>query len=80
MLRGSLPDVRGRDEYDAKIEVMIDANGYPVMNTLRITGQVGGSARFAIESWIREAAFIPGKRDGTPVAMLFVTGIRRTVR
>ena len=80
MLRGDVPRITGMEEMDAKIEVLIDANGEPVMSTLKITGRVGGNGRFALESWIRDAAFLPAKRGGTPVAGLFTMQLRRTVR
>ena len=78
LLRGEQPRIR--EEYDAKIEVMIDKNGEPDMQSLKISGRVGGSARLALESWIQYSSFVPARRDGVPVAGLFVMRMTQTIR
>jgi hypothetical protein len=80
MIRGPVPDFRGRfDPIDTKLEVMIDANGDPVMNTLKFTGTISGASRDAVRDWIQRSRFRPALQGKTPVAAVYTTEIKTTV-
>jgi hypothetical protein len=66
-LRGGSPPSM-REEVRLHIEVLIGADGTPDMRTLKVSGKGAGMAHAAIESWIQDSMFTPGKRNGVPVA------------
>jgi hypothetical protein len=65
-----------REEVDIRYQVLIDAEGQPDLATLKVTGKGSGSARNAIEDWIRNSTFKPAMQDGHPVAALYKGGIK----
>ena len=74
---GPRPEIR--EEVDLRYEVMIDAQGQPDLSTLKVTGKGSGSARTAIEDWIRNSTFKPGMLNGQPVPALYKGGIKSRI-
>jgi len=77
-LRGG-PPPEIREVVDIRYEVLVNADGQPDLRTLKVTGKGAGSARTAIEDWIRNSMFKPAMQDGLPVAGLYKGGIRTRV-
>jgi hypothetical protein len=80
--RGAPPELRiysipasGRPPIRLRIEVLIDSQGRPEMNTLKVTGPGAAENRAAIERWIEQAMFRPAQRGGQPVAGMYRTGL-----
>lgn len=78
--RGSFPELRisGPNPADRpvariRIQVMIDPQGRPDLNTLRVSGLGASENRLAIERWISSASFRPAMRNGQPVSGLYET-------
>ena len=71
MLPGDPP--KGTGFEDMLIEVMIDAEGHPDMQTLRITGKTTIPGRESLTQWVRESKYTPARQDGQPVAAMFRT-------
>lgn len=61
---------------DAKVEVMIDQQGYPDMPTLRISGRVSAANREVLRLWIQDSRYTPAQQGGQPVPGLFEMSIR----
>ncbi len=76
MMRGDGPRLRSTGAFDARIEVVIDADGQPRMNTLHITGLTNEILRQDIEQWIAQSAFEPAKKDGVPVSGVIKIAVR----
>jgi len=85
LLSGLRPDLRfprlgpGR-AVDIRVEVQIDANGRPDVETLRITGDGAAENRDVITRWLQTSSFQPAQRDGRSVPGTFRTGFRVEVR
>jgi hypothetical protein len=77
-LRGG-PPPEIREVADLRYEVLINSDGQPKLSTLKVTGKGSGSARVAIEDWIRNSTFSPAMRDGQPVAALYKGGIKMRI-
>lgn len=75
---GPPPEIR--EQVDIRIEVLIDAEGQPDLKTLRVTGLGSGSARSAIEEWIRSSTFKPAMQDGHPVSAPIQLGLKTEIR
>lgn len=65
---------------DVRIEVMIDADGRPDLNTLLVTGHGAAENRGVLSEWIRMSTFRPGELDGRRVAALYKTTVRASRR
>jgi hypothetical protein len=75
MLRGDMPRLRSPGKFDAKIEVLISANGEPDMTTLQITGSMGGDVRSELRDWIHQSQFEPARQGGLAVPAVFKMGL-----
>jgi hypothetical protein len=71
---GPPPEIR--EVVDLRYEVMVDAQGQPDLSTLKVTGKGSGTARNAIEDWIRNSTFKPGMLNGQPVPALYKGGLK----
>jgi hypothetical protein len=71
MLRGAVPRLRTPGKFDAKIEVMIRADGQPEMTTLVITGSMSGEIRSELRDWIQDSQFEPARQGGLAVPAVF---------
>lgn len=74
---GPRPEIR--EVVDLRYEVLIDAEGQPDLATLKVMGKGSGSARAAIEDWIRNSTFKPAMQNGHPVPALYRGGIKSSV-
>jgi len=61
----------GMSPLDARVQVLVGADGKPDLRTLKITGTANSQARAAIERWVALAPFAPAVRDGQPVPSLY---------
>lgn len=72
---GTLPELRvppprrgEREQVDFRVEVLIDADGRPDLETLRITGRGSFENKERVREWLRLAAFLAARKNGVPVA------------
>jgi hypothetical protein len=79
MMRGDPIRMRTPESFSAKIEVRIDADGEPDMQTLKISGMVGGNARQAITEWIEHSSFEPAKQGGSNIPGIFMMQMKISV-
>lgn len=75
MLRGDNPRLRSPGRVDAKIEVIVRADGQPDMTTLMITGSMSGGVRSELREWIQQSQFEPARQGGIAVPALFKMGL-----
>lgn len=61
---------------DIRVEVQIDANGRPNIETLKVTGQGAVDNRDAVATWLQSAQFQPAQRAGHAVPGTFKTRFR----
>ena len=76
---GSAPELRipttssgsGRSPVRVKIQVLIDESGRPDMSTFKATGVGAAENREALQRWVEQAIFQPGRRGGIPTASVY---------
>jgi hypothetical protein len=75
------PRDSGRPEHVLSIEVWIDAEGRPEMNTLRIGGAAGTANRGEVERWVAAGAYAPARdAAGNAVRGEFRYDVRASTR
>src|SRR5688572_12004406 len=66
-----------------ELEVNVNPDGMPDMNTLKVTGQGASENRAAVTTWVQGLRFRPATQDGVPVVGTYKTSfsaMTRTVR
>lgn len=70
----------GRPTTVVELSVLVNADGTPDMNTLKITGAGAADNRGAVTQWVQGLRFKPARRNGEAVAGTFTMSFGAVVR
>jgi hypothetical protein len=66
----------GRPSTVVEFSVVVNVDGTPDMNTLKISGPGAAENRSAVTSWVEGLRFRPGQQAGEPVPAMFKMGFQ----
>lgn len=76
MLPGAPPRISSPGRFNARMEVLIRADGSPDMTTFQIIGSMSAGTTADLRSWIAQSLFAPAKQAGVAVPAVFKLEMR----